>query len=57
MPYFGWLVTGFLLQRPRFDPSPVHVGSVVEKVALGQVFSKYHVSIIPPVLHTLSFIH
>jgi hypothetical protein len=28
-------------QLPRFDPSTGHVGFVVDKVALGQVFSEY----------------
>jgi hypothetical protein len=30
------LVAGLLLQIPRFGPSPVHVGFVVDIVALGQ---------------------
>jgi hypothetical protein len=32
------LVAGLPLRRPGFDPGSVHVGFVVEKVALGQVF-------------------
>jgi hypothetical protein len=43
------------MKRPRFDPGLVHVGFVVDKVALGQVFSRVlrasPVSLIPPVLH------
>jgi hypothetical protein len=29
------------VQRPEFDPGPINVGFVVDKVALGQVFSEY----------------
>jgi hypothetical protein len=29
------------MQWPRFDPKSGHVGFVVDKVALGQVFSQY----------------
>jgi hypothetical protein len=32
------LVAGLSPRRPGFDPGPVHVGFVVDKVALGQVF-------------------
>jgi hypothetical protein len=35
-----WLVTGFPPRRPEFA-SRQHVGFVVDKAALGQVFSKY----------------
>jgi hypothetical protein len=35
------LVAGFPPWRPGFDPSSGHVGLVVDKVALGQVFSEY----------------
>ena len=39
----------------RFDPVSVHVGFVVDKVALGQVFPRvlrfYPVNLIPPMLH------
>jgi hypothetical protein len=35
------LVAGFKLQKPSFDPRSGHVRSVVNKVALGQVFSEY----------------
>jgi hypothetical protein len=43
-----WLVAGFPLWLFRFEPRSGHVGFVVDKVALGQVFSKYLVS---PVNH------
>ena len=32
------LVAGLSPRRPGFDPGSVHVGFVVDKVALGQVF-------------------
>jgi hypothetical protein len=32
-------VTSFPLQRPGFNPMSGHVGCVVDKVALGKVFS------------------
>jgi hypothetical protein len=35
------LVAGFPPRRPRFEPGSGHVGFVVDKVALGQVFSEY----------------
>jgi hypothetical protein len=35
------LVAGFPPRRPGIEPGSVHVGFVVDKVALGQVFSKY----------------
>jgi hypothetical protein len=34
------LVTGFPPRRPRFDPRSRHVGFVVDKVALWQVFTE-----------------
>jgi hypothetical protein len=44
-----------LPQRPGFDPGSVHVGFMVDKVALGQVFPRVlwfsPVNFIPPVLH------
>jgi hypothetical protein len=44
-------------RRPGFDPGSVHVGFVVDKEALGQVFPRVlrfsPVSVIPPVLHYL----
>jgi hypothetical protein len=50
------LVAGLSPRRPGFDLGPVHVGFVVDKVALGQVFPPQvlrfsPVSFIPPVLH------
>jgi hypothetical protein len=42
-------------RRPGFDPGSVHVGFVVDKVALVQVFRRVlrfsPVNFIPPVLH------
>jgi hypothetical protein len=35
-----WLVAGFPSRRPGFEPRSGHVGFVVDKVALGQVFSE-----------------
>jgi hypothetical protein len=39
--YLRQLVAGFPLWWPRFEPGSGHVGIVVEKAALGQVFSEY----------------
>jgi hypothetical protein len=36
--WLWWLVTGLSIQRPRFKHRPVHVGFMVSKVPLGQVF-------------------
>jgi len=51
-----FLENGPSLQRLTFDPGPVHVKSVVIKVALRQIFLQVlwntHISITPPVLHT-----
>ena len=51
------LVAGLPPRRPGFDPGSVHVGFVVDKVALGQVFPRVlrfsPVSFIPLVLHYL----
>jgi hypothetical protein len=41
VPYLRRLVAGFPPRLPRFDPRSGHVGFVVDKVALGQVFSEY----------------
>jgi hypothetical protein len=35
------LATGFPPRRPGFDPSSCHVGFMVDKVTLGQVFSEW----------------
>jgi hypothetical protein len=40
-PYLKRLVAGFPPRRPGLKPGSSHVGSVVGKVALGQVFSEY----------------
>ena len=32
--WLRWLVTDLSLQRPRFDPIPVHMGFVVDKIVL-----------------------
>jgi hypothetical protein len=39
VPWLRRLAAGLPPRRPGFDPGPVHVGFVVDKVALGQVFS------------------
>jgi hypothetical protein len=41
MPQPGQLVADFPPWRPGLDPRSSHVGFVVEKVTLGQVFSEY----------------
>ena len=55
MPLLGRLVADLSSRRPGFDPDSVHVGFVVNKVALGQVFPRVlrfsAVNVIPPVLH------
>jgi hypothetical protein len=38
VPWLRRLVTGIPPRRPGFDPGSVHVGFVVDKLALGQVF-------------------
>jgi hypothetical protein len=38
VPWLRSLVAGFSSRRPRFEPGSIHVGFVVDKVALGQVF-------------------
>jgi hypothetical protein len=57
VPWLRRLVAGLSLSRPGSDPGSVHVGFVVEKVALGQVFPRVlrfsPVSFIPPVFHYL----
>jgi hypothetical protein len=40
MPQFKQLVASFPLWHPRFDPKSHHVEFVVNKVALGQIFSE-----------------
>jgi hypothetical protein len=55
VPWLKRLVAGLSPRRPGFDPGSVHVGFVVDKVALGQVFPGVllfsSVNFIPPVLH------
>jgi hypothetical protein len=41
VPYLRQLVAGLPTRRPGFEPSSGHVGIVVNKVTLGQVFSEY----------------
>jgi hypothetical protein len=38
---FRLLVAGFLPRQAEFDPGSNHMASVVDKAALGQVFSEY----------------
>jgi hypothetical protein len=55
VPWLRQLVAGLLPRRPGVDPMSVHVGFVVDKAALGQVFPRLlrfsPVNFIPPVLH------
>jgi hypothetical protein len=57
VPWLRRLVAGLSPRRPGFDLGSVDVGFVVDKVALGQVFSRVlrisPVNFIPPVLHYL----
>jgi hypothetical protein len=39
VPRLRWLVAGLSPRRSGFAPGSIHVGFVVDKVALGQVFS------------------
>jgi hypothetical protein len=41
VPWLRRLVAGLPPRRPGFDPGSVHVGFVVDKVALGQVLPGY----------------
>jgi hypothetical protein len=56
MPSLRRLVAGFSSRRPIFDPRPLDVRFVVDKITLVQVFLQVlrfsPVSITPPVLHT-----
>jgi hypothetical protein len=36
-----WLLANFSPRRPEFDPRSGHMGSVVDKVAVEQIFSEY----------------
>jgi hypothetical protein len=55
VPWLRRLVACLSPRRPEFDPGSVHVGFVVDKVALGPVFLRVlrfsPVNLIPPVLH------
>jgi hypothetical protein len=55
VPWLRRLAAGLPPRRPGFNPGSVHVGFVVDKVALGQVFPRVlrfsPVSFIAPVLH------
>jgi hypothetical protein len=57
VPWLRRLVAGLPPPRPGFDPGSVHVGFVVDKVALGQVFPRVlrfsPVNLIPPGLRYL----
>jgi hypothetical protein len=55
VPWLRWLVTGLSQQRPRFVPMSVHVGFVVDKVALAQVFLQ--VLRFPPAIIVLLGLH
>jgi hypothetical protein len=50
------LVSGLPPRRTGFDPRPVRVGLVTDKVAQGQSFHKtflaFPMSIIPPITHS-----
>jgi len=53
VPWLWWLVTGLSAPRPWFDPGPVRVRFVVDKVTLGHIslhiFRYSPVSVIPPI--------
>jgi hypothetical protein len=57
VPWLRSLVAGLSLRRPGFAPGSIHVGFVVDKVALGQallgVLRFSPVNIIPPSLSKL----
>jgi hypothetical protein len=60
VPQLRQLVTSFSLWRPKFSPRPVHLGFMVDKIALGQhcciVLQFSQVCIIPPkfiLIHSL----
>jgi len=38
MPWFRWSLSSLLIWKPLLNHRPVHVGFVMDKVALGQVF-------------------
>jgi hypothetical protein len=55
VPWLKRLVAGLSPRRPGFAPGSIHVGFMVDSVALGQVFLRVlrfsPVNIIPPLLH------
>jgi hypothetical protein len=55
VPWLRQLAAGLPPRRPGFDPGSAHVGFVVDKLALGQVFPRVlrlsPVNLIPPMLH------
>jgi hypothetical protein len=51
VPWLRRLVAGLSPRRPRFEPGPVHVGFVVNNMALGQVFPP-STSIFPSHFHS-----
>jgi len=61
MPRLSWLVAGLSPQWFGLNPRPDHVGFVVDKVALGQVFMGVMqilpICVIPPMLHTHSVVY
>jgi hypothetical protein len=57
VPYLKGLVAGFSPRRPRFYPRSGHVGFVLEKVALEQVFSEYFGFLCQFSFHQLLHIH
>jgi hypothetical protein len=50
VPWLRRLAAGLPPRRPGFDPGSVHVGFVVDKLALGQVFACQFHSTGPPLL-------
>jgi hypothetical protein len=61
MPWLRWSVASLSQQSSRFDPKPVHMRFVVDRVALPQVFLPLlqfsPASVIPPMLHAHSPIY
>jgi hypothetical protein len=57
VPLIRRLVAGFPLGRPWFEPRSGHVGFVVDKVILGQVFSEYFGSPCQSSFHQLPHNH
>ena len=55
MPWRRRLASNLSPRRPGFSHRLIHVGCVADQVAVGQRFSS--VNIIPPMLHTHSFIY